>query len=77
MSITLSVPPAVVQDVRLYAERTKTSLNALLRAYMEQLAEEERSRRAKESKDVYAYLIGQGGWLPAGYSFDREQANER
>ena len=47
MSITLSVPPAVVQE------------------------------RAKESEDVYAYLMGQGGWLPDGYSFDREQANER
>ncbi len=77
MSITLSVPPAVVQDVRLYAERTKTSLNALLRAYMEKLAEEERAKRARESESVYAYLMGQGDWLPDGYSFDRERANER
>lgn len=77
MSITLSVPPAVVQDVRLYAERTKTSLNALLRAYMERLAQEERTRREKEAKDVYSYLMGQDGWLPDGYSFDRERANER
>ena len=68
---------AVVQDVRLYAERTKTSLNALLRAYMEKLADEERVRRAQESESVYAYLMGQGGWLPDGYSFDRERANER
>ena len=77
MSITLSVPPAVVQDVRLYAERTKTSLNALLRAYMEKLADEERVRRARESESVYDYLMKQGDWLPDGYSFDRERANER
>ena len=77
MSITLSVPPAVVQDVRLYAEREKTSLNALLRAYMEKLAEEERARRTRESESVYAYLMKQGDWLPDGYSFDRECANER
>ena len=77
MSITLSVPPAVVQDVRLYAERSKTSLNALLRAYMEKIAEEERTKRAQESESVYAYLMGQGGWLPDDYSFDREFANER
>ena len=77
MSITLSVPPVVVQDVRLYAEREKTSLNALLRAYMEKLAEEERNRRTRESESVYAYLMGQGDWLPEGYSFDRERANER
>ena len=77
MSITLSVPPAVVQDVRLYAEREKTSLNALLRAYMEKLAEEERTRRTRESESVYAYLMEQDDWLPEGYSFDRERANER
>jgi len=77
MSITLSVPPTVVQDVRLYAERNNTSLNAILRAYMDKISAEERARREKDSEDVYAYLMGQSGWLPKDYSFDREEANAR
>ena len=44
---------------------------------MEKLADEERVRRARESESVYAYLMKQGDWLPDGYSFDRERANER
>lgn len=77
MSITLSIPPAVVQDVRLYAERTNTSLNAIIRAYMDKIAVEERARREKAADDVYSYLMEQGGWLPKNYAFDREEANAR
>lgn len=77
MSITLSVPPAIVQEVRLYAERHNTSLNALLRAYMDKLAEEERALREKASLDVYSFLMNQKGWLPSDYHFDREEANAR
>jgi len=77
MSITLSIPPAVVQDVRLYAERTNTSLNAIIRAYMDKIAVEERARREKDADDVYSYLMDQKGWLPDGYAFDREEANAR
>jgi len=38
MSITLSAPPAVVQDVRIYAERHSTSLNAIIREHLEKIA---------------------------------------
>ena len=38
MSITLSAPPSVVQDVRVYAERHSTSLNAIIRAHLEKIA---------------------------------------
>ena len=37
-------------------------------------AELERSRAAD---DVYRYLIGQSGWLPGDFVFDREEANAR
>lgn len=77
MSITLSIPPAVVQEVRDYAERNNTSLNAIIRAYMEKIAEEERQRRAKEADEVAAYLNNQSGWLPQNYKFDREESNRR
>lgn len=77
MSITLSIPPAVVQDVRLYAERMNTSLNAIIRAYMDKISVEERARREKAADDVYSYLMGQEGWLPKEYAFDREEANAK
>lgn len=77
MSITLSIPPAVVQDVRIFAERHNTTLNALLRAYMEKVAEEERKRREKASAEVYDFLMGQSGWLPRDYAFDRDEAEAR
>lgn len=77
MSITLSVPPEIVQEVRIYAERCNTSLNALLREYMEKLAAEERARREKESADVEAFLLNQKGWLPKNYKFSRSEAEAR
>ena len=77
MSITLSVPPEIVQEVRIYAERCNTSLNALLREYMEKLAAEERARREKESADVEAFLLNQKGWLPKNYKFSRREAEAR
>ena len=45
MSITLSAPPAVVQDVRMYAERHSTSLNAIIREHLEKIAALERKLR--------------------------------
>lgn len=45
MSITLSAPPAVVQDVRMYAERNSTSLNAIIREHLEKIAAIERKSR--------------------------------
>jgi len=77
MSITLSVPPAVVQEVRLYAERNNTSLNAIIREFMDKIAAEECARREKDAESVYSYLMSQNGWLPDDYAFDREEANAR
>jgi len=77
MSITLSVPPAVVQEVRIYAERNKTSLNAIIREFMDKIAAEERARRERDAESVYSYLMDQSGWLPEDYAFDREAANVR
>jgi len=77
MSITLSVPPTVVQEVRLYAERNNTSLNAIIRGFMDKIAAEERTRREKDAESVYSYLMNQCGWLPEDYAFDREEANAR
>ena len=50
MCITLSAPPAVVQDVRTYAERHATSLNALIREHLEKIAALEREERKEGAR---------------------------
>ena len=47
MNVTLSVPPAVVQQVRAYAERNGTSLNQLIRDYLQGLVGNESSQRTR------------------------------
>jgi hypothetical protein len=33
--------------------------------------------RKRGADEVYSYLMGQNGWLPDDYVFDREEANAR
>ena len=74
MSITLSIPPAIVQEVREWAEEHGTSLNQYIReclaAKVHEITEE-RSRRAREFKNFLLNLPP--GGLPKGYRFNRER----
>ena len=56
MSITLSAPPAVVQDVRIYAERHSTSLNAIIREHLEKIAALERKLRKEGAAQLKDFL---------------------
>ena len=74
MSITLSIPPAIVQEVREWAEEHGTSLNQYVRECLEakvQEVKELRSRKAQEFKDFLLNLPS--GGLPKGYRFNRER----
>lgn len=77
MSITLSAPPAVVQDVRLYAERHATSLNAIIREHLEKIAAIERESRREGSEKLKNFFLSETGWFGDDVQFDREVANER
>lgn len=77
MSITLSAPPAVVQDVRFYAERHSTSLNAIIREYLEKIAEIERKSREDGAKQLKDFFMSEEGWFDDHVKFDRELANGR
>lgn len=77
MSITLSAPPAIVQDVRLYAERHATSLNALIREHLEKLAAIERKERKEGARRLQDFFASEDGWFGADEVFDRELANAR
>jgi len=77
MSITLSAPPAVVQDVRMYAERHATSLNAIIRDHLEKIAAIERKARREGAEKLKDFFMSEDGWFDDEVKFDREQANER
>ncbi len=77
MSITLSAPPAVVQDVRFYAERHSTSLNAIIREHLEKIAAIERKSRQKGADKLRDFFMSEGGWFDSDVEYDRELANER
>lgn len=75
MSITLSVPPAIVQEARAFAERRGTSLNQLIRDY---LADVVTSKAAgKVDDDEFDRLVeSEGVTLKKPYRFRRQDAYE-
>ena len=78
MSITLSIPPPVVQEVRAWAETAGTSLNQYIRDCLEAKCAELKSarlRRARQFRALCKRLPPSG--LPQGYVFSREEANVR
>ena len=72
MSIMIDLPPAMAQEAQGYADLRGTTIERILFDYLK--SELERSR---DADDVYSYLMGQSGWLPDDYVFDREEANSR
>ena len=75
MNITLSVSPAIVQEVRAYAARNDTSLNQLVRDYLAGLvgAAGERNERA-EAFERFAKRTRTAAKRP--YRFRRADAYE-
>ena len=77
MPITLMVAPTIVQEAQSYAESNGTTLDALMRSYLEDIAFRERERRTRAAKDMFDFLMSQKGELVDGYMFNREEANAR
>ena len=74
MSITLSIPPAIVQEVREWASANGTSLNKFLRDCLEAKVRELREERKKRAAGFRALVksLPPSG-LKSGYKFDRER----
>ena len=72
MSIMIDLPPAMAQEAQGYAELRGTTLERILFDYLKS-----ELGRSRDADDVYSYLMGQSGWLPDDYVFDREEANSR
>ena len=59
MSITLSVPPMIVQEARAYAERNATSINSMIRNYLAEVAGAETPENALAEE--FAQLVKRRG----------------
>ena len=77
MSITLSAPTELIRDVRIYAERHSTSLNAIIREHLEKIAAMERKARNEEAEKLRQFLSSEEGWFDDNVKFDRKAANAR
>jgi hypothetical protein len=78
MSITLSIPPAVVQEARAYAASQGTSLNAMIRDYLSRIATGDARRRemARSFREVAA-AVRRRRKSSKGYRFSRADAYDR
>ena len=54
MSVTLSIPPTIVEEIRVWANSAGTSLNQYIRDCLEAKAHEIRESRQREAKEFFS-----------------------
>lgn len=74
MNITLSIDDRVVEDARNLAQARGTSVNQLVREYLEGLV---RPRDAESYRVELRRLTAEGQGRSKGWRFDRETLHER
>lgn len=77
MSITLSVPPAIVQQVRAWAEANGTSLNQYVRDCLEAKCAEINDRRKQLAAEFVKFAKSHAARAPKGWKFNRERDGHR
>ena len=77
MSITLSVSPAVVQEIRVWAEANNTSLNQYVRDCLEAKVQEIQQARQRQAKEFFDYCNTNLVEVPKGWKYDRERDGVR
>ena len=77
MSITLSIPPAVVQEARAYAIRNGTTLSRMIREYFTNLVAPRQAARSDERCRFLELAERAGVRLPKGWRFNRAECYER
>lgn len=71
MSITLSIPPTIVQEVRVWAEENGTSLNQYIRDCLEAKVNELAALRRNRADQFESLCLSQAVKAPKGWRFDR------
>ena len=78
MSITLSIPPAVVQEVREWAEENGTSLNQFVRDCLEAKCAEIHEAQRRKAREFKAFMESLPVvHAPKDWKFDRERDGHR
>ncbi|MBQ4199387.1 MAG: hypothetical protein II649_05850 [Kiritimatiellae bacterium] len=77
MSITLSIPPAIVQEVREWAEANGTSLNQYVRDCLAAKAEEIERQRSAHADRFLSFARANLAHAPKGWRFDRQRDGVR
>jgi len=75
MNITLSADEDVIRKAREFAKRHNSSLNTLIREYLEKLVNEKDS--ASAAQEFMRLSQEFAGRSPAGYRFSREEIYDR
>ena len=77
MSITLSIPPMVVQEARAFALQNGTTMSRMIREYFTNLVAP-RKEMAKAGRCRFLELAeSAGARLPKNWRFDRAECYER
>jgi len=77
MNITLSAPPAVIQEVRAWAEHCGTSMNEYIRECLERKAAEIKSERLTRAQEFRQFAMANAIPLGKGFKWSRKLASER
>jgi hypothetical protein len=75
MNLTLSVDERLVQKMRILAAKRGTSLNQMIREYMEEATAS--GDPAKQADEFARLAKDYAGKSPKGFHFDREEAHHR
>ena len=77
MSITLSIPPAVVQEARAYAIENGTTMSRMIREYFTNLVAPRKEARAPGRCRFLKLADSADVRLPKGWRFNRAECYER
>ena len=77
MSITLSIPPAVVQEARAYAAENGTTMSRMIREYFTGLVSPKPERRDDDTCRFLELAKSANVHLPRGWRFNRIECYER
>lgn len=77
MSVTLSIPPTIVEEIRVWANSAGTSLNQYIRDCLEAKAHEIRESRQREAKEFFSFCNENLVHAPKGWRYNRERDGVR
>jgi serine/threonine-protein kinase RIO1 len=75
-NITFNVPDDVLQEARVYAAENRTTVNAIVRAYLVNISNR-RKRRKEAMSELYDMSLKSESDLGPDFKFDRASLYER